>query len=915
MARIQYTPHVEPVSIQPEITSVDRWWKDFSLPVWARVSVSAAAIASGMVTAVWPHPETTTVDRWWRDLSQPYPAKVGLPVQEQLAYVAPVSEAPEKVSEDRWHQPLSLPVWSKTSVSAAAIASGGVEPLSEKPETTTEDRWHQPFSQPYPAPRFVAYQQPVTAPLSEQPESVSIDRWLQPFSLPVPIRYKAPEGWFAWGILTPAAVVVAPFIPEPWPDVTRVTARVPWQLPLVEPVSEAQETTTVDRWYRDLSLPVPPKQPVPYQQTLAEPLSEQPETTSVDRWYQQLGLPVWSRYVQPTGLFTQNTYPIPPLIMVPPLAWLGVWRDFILPAINPNLYAGYFAWSNFKVPPPPALTGATGSRQTHVPYPAGLHPSRLHSFAWSDFTPSVAIVAPFIPEQVVDMFRVPATVPWQQPITQPVSEALETTTVDRWHQPLSLPVWSRYVQQSLVFLADPISLPPSLIPAGGTGSRQTHVPYPIGLHPSRLHSFASSSFTPPSTPIIVPTYWVDQFRISKFLTATQQAYFGPVSEAQETVSIDRWLQPFVQPYPALRFVPYQMPWSGPTWPFSETVSEDRWHQPLAQPYPAKQFVAYQQPWVAPVSEAPETTTVDRWWLDLSRPTLPKLPVAWQQAMVVPISEAPETVSIDRWLQPLSLPVLPRRSPEGTYAWGDFTPVTLIAPVVPSQWPDVVRPVAVVPWQNPSTAPVSEAPETVTEDRWHQPWTQPYPSKPALYAANQQFYAAPLSEQPETTTVDRYWQQLSQPYLAKVYAQQQPYTAPVSEAKETITVDRWWQDLSRHPGLLPALSVAQQPFGQVPFGAIQTQAITISQVQWHWNTHAMVADQQQPVTISEVTWHWNPFALTFVVVASINITEATWHWATHLLTGTGIVSGKGRFNTAQNNVWGVIRSVIKSVVLD
>jgi len=40
----------------------------------------------------------------------------------------------------------------------------------------------------------------------------------------------------------------------------------------------------------------------------------------------------------------------------------------------------------------------------------------------------------------------------------------------------------------------------------------------------------------------------------------------------------------------------------------------------------------------------------------------------------------------------------------------------------------------------ATEPVSTSPETVTEDRWHQAWSEPAKSKTSILAAQQQFLA-------------------------------------------------------------------------------------------------------------------------------------------------------------------------------
>ena len=465
-----------------------------------------------------------------------------------------------------------------------------------------------------------------------------------------------------------------------------------------------------------------------------------------------------------------------------------------------------------------------------------------------------------------------------RPRSVPISEAPETVSIDRWLQALSLPVQPRRAPEGLFAWNN--FTPPTQLTGNAAAARQAYAYWPRGLPASRQQAFFWSGFTPSAAApfITVPQQWPDQFPGPKFSAAQQQAYASPLSERPETTSVDRWFQQLSQPYLVAKAVTHQQFLAEPVSESPETVSIDRWLQPLAQPYPAVRAVPYQMPWTGPVSTSPET------------------------------------VSEDRWHQPLSLPVLPRRAPEGVFAWSSYTPPPALAtPTVPAQWPDVVRPIARAPWFQPHTAPLSERPETTTVDRWYAPFSLPVWSKPGLATWEQAAWWGPASEQPETTSPDRWWQQLSQPYPAKVFAQQQPYTAPISERPETVTVDRWWRDLSRHPGYRPAVITAQHPFGQIPWGAVLTTAITISQVQWRWVPSPLNANDETQMNISEATWHWNPFALTVTTPYQSNISEVTWHWTARAFPG--FISNKAIKDTVWPNVLAVVRGVIKSVVVD
>lgn len=83
--------------------------------------------------------------------------------------------------------------------------------------------------------------------------------------------------------------------------------------------------------------------------------------------------------------------------------------------------------------------------------------------------------------------------------------------------------------------------------------------------------------------------------------------------------------------------------------------------------------------------------------------------------------------------------------------------------------------------------------------WLEPLSLPTPPKAALGAHRQQSFFAPLSEAKETVTEDRWHQPLSLPVwpprgLARFLASQP--VGPVSLSAETVSVDRWLQPFSQ-----------------------------------------------------------------------------------------------------------------------
>lgn len=366
----------------------------------------------------------------------------------------------------------------------------------------------------------------------------------------------------------------------------------------------------------------------------------------------------------------------------------------------------------------------------------------------------------------------------QQAHTEPVSTRPETTTVDRWFQPLSTPVFARSLPKACAS--------PALI---------------------------WSTFTPAVVVTVTVSSWFAPF--SNPLRQAPRAYLvppptGPPNTSPETTTVDRWYQPLSVPPVLRRTMPVaqQQAHTEPVSLAAETVSEDRWHQPLSLPPVLSKrglSAAAQQSHTEPVSISPETTTVDRWFAPLGLPVWPKpaLAAARQLAFTAPVLPQPDAALIQTY-PPLSTPT-PRKAGLPASA------------------------------QQAHTEPVSTAPETVTEDRWHQPLSlPPVLAKPGLKAAQQQFYTAPASTLPESVSLDRWQQPLSVPVPSQ--KRQQPaaltwsgftppavapvtiagwldpfpdfarkaqipgaflgaYVAPVSLAPETTTLDRWFQPLS------------------------------------------------------------------------------------------------------------------------
>lgn len=122
-----------------------------------------------------------------------------------------------------------------------------------------------------------------------------------------------------------------------------------------------------------------------------QPVSILPESTSVDRWFDALSVPMQPRPALTAsqmafawGGFTP-TAPLPP----PVFDAARIAAVALLAGLHPSRQAS-FIWSTFT-PPSAVVTPPTvgAARQAAVPAHFGLHPSRQQGFIWSSYPPAI----------------------------------------------------------------------------------------------------------------------------------------------------------------------------------------------------------------------------------------------------------------------------------------------------------------------------------------------------------------------------------------------------------------------------------------------------------------------------------------------------------------------------------------------
>lgn len=104
---------------------------------------------------------------------------------------------------------------------------------------------------------------------------------------------------------------------------------------------------------------------------------------------------------------------------------------------------------------------------------------------------------------------------------------------------------------------------------------------------------------------------------------------------------------------------------------------------------------------------------------------------------------------------------------------------------------------------------AQTPETVTESRWHQPWSEPVRFKRALPVSEHPFLAY-VRVAPEIITQDKWYRPWSEPVrvparLGTPNQIQQIFTPP-----EFVGPDKWWRQLSE-PVRFRTLPPAYHPF--------------------------------------------------------------------------------------------------------
>jgi hypothetical protein len=395
--------------------------------------------------------------------------------------------------------------------------------------------------------------------------------------------------------------------------------------------------------------------------------------------------------------------------------------------------------------------------------------------------------------------------------------------------------------------------------------------------------------TPPSTAVAFPTSWEEpppsllllQYQGStgslQPIISTEDRWHEPWSEPVRTrtipVSVGQGQPqtPFVEPVLESK---WHQPWTEPVrkkiglstqlhpyffWGTEVPIipTEASFHQPWSEPVRQKpwfflhpyQAYTVQPPAVTPVG--PATAAVPTSW-DGPPPSLLRLQY---QTKTDPIGIVAPPSQVTLAPSEFSVPIqyfTPWKTGDNSV---NFFAVTSFVAVLPQAWPDTIfRPTFAAYQQQFIAVPASAAviavptslegpppsilnfqyqdlaetvviPTTTSEDQWHQPWSEPVRTKPALNAALQSTSVGPL--QPIVSTEDRWHEPWSEPVRTRPFntALQSTFTSIVSPL--ITSEDRFHQPWS-------------EPVRQRPFN-------TALQPYFFWGT-------EQPIVSTEDRWH-------------------------------------------------------------
>lgn len=641
-----------------------------SLPISSLPSVAAAVTLS-----------------WFSPLSEPVRHPAYEVVSDVVGFAAQRPAVPD-ISYQPWSEPTrrtGFPTYQQQSL---------VFVFAPAAEVVTEDKWHQPWSEPtrrklsvtgYPALSWSGF---TPAP----------SFWYQPLAEP-PKRKT--------GVTAPPDLAWADFTPinlswrQPWSEPTRRKAIPEHQAFFSGYFTPSAEVVTEDKWHQPWSEPTRRKVSAPDYFAWS---TFTPAPTVVEYWYYPWSEPVRHpahEVVSDAAGFAAIAHAAAPDISYQP--WSEPTRPKVSVASQPS-----FAWGYFT----PAVVVVN---YWHAPWSGPVRVKQGLATHLQQFTTHFG-VQEFFPV-VISGGAVTATKALQyQALVEPVSTQPETVTESRWHQPWSEPVRRKPATPSHFAWS-------TFTPAAVTDIRWfAPLSEPVRVK-AALQPTLQSFFTVDADPV-VSFGWSDGLsepvRTRILPTAQQQALAWSAFTPAAVTDI-RWFVPLNEP---VRLKPGLGAWQQAFFTTdTDPIVSFGWADKLSEPVRRKPIAEY--PSFAWGAFTPAAINDLRWFAPLSEPVRTRWMAASQRPFFA--ADAKPSVSFS-WFDRLAEPV---RQKPGVHASRQPFFVWSVKPTVSFAWFDrLAEPVRVKSGLRASLqqwlafVKAAPFPETVTESRWHQPWSEP-----------------------------------------------------------------------------------------------------------------------------------------------------------------------------------------------
>jgi hypothetical protein len=423
----------------------------------------------------------------------------------------------------------------------------------------------------------------------------------------------------------------------------------------------AAETVTVDKWWRQLDIPVRRRVLTDPQEHVQAP--PKPEANDTIGWHRALDLPVRRRFVVAEEGSNFSAPPRPEANDA-----IGWHRALELPTRRKFTWYGEYGYGNF--------TPHTNDARWYAPLDT---PVRRRTAPYTDYGFVHYPIAAFSPGDANLAFTttspqiVSRTIVYESDAFTPFTPAAELVTVDKWWRQLDVPVRRKQITAE----------EGSFFPPGGKPEANDTIGWHRSLDEPRRFKrlpIGGYQFEARASFPQVPWGWYAELAKPTRLTKTpaNQVSLTFVAAAPGNGNAYNWFLPLEIPtrarklneYPATSIPVYFVP------PTPGAGNEYNWFEPLNAPHRLRPSIRTAQQQSLTVPSRLLTVTLEyAWYQPLTTPTR----LAWLNRSRQ--GESPyqtENVTIDKWWRELIRPIYTRRIDRPALAQGNINPVVPLA---------------------------------------------------------------------------------------------------------------------------------------------------------------------------------------------------------------------------------------------